>query len=57
LQISNKTIPASGRKQKDSDDYEYVRNGTANLFMLVEPLRGWRQVSATSRRSKLDFAQ
>jgi hypothetical protein len=37
-------------------DYEYVRNGTANLFMLVEPLRGWRQVSVTSRRTKIDFA-
>lgn len=37
-------------------DYEYVRNGTVNLFMLVEPLRGWRQVSVTSRRTKLDFA-
>jgi len=37
-------------------DYEYVRNGTANLFMLVEPLRGWRQVSVTARRTKLDFA-
>ena len=37
-------------------DYEYVRNGTANLFMLVEPLRGWRQVSVTTRRTKLDFA-
>jgi transposase len=37
-------------------DYEYVRNGTANLFMLVEPVRGWRQVSVTSRRTKLDFA-
>ncbi len=38
-------------------DYEYVRNGTANLFMLVEPLRGWRQVNVTRRRTKLDFAQ
>ena len=37
-------------------DYEYVRNGTANLFMLVEPLRGWRQVNVTTRRTKLDFA-
>ena len=37
-------------------DYEYVRNGTGNLFMMVEPLRGWRQVSVTSRRTKLDFA-
>jgi hypothetical protein len=38
-------------------DYEYVRNGTANLFMLVEPLRGWRQVNVTARRTKLDFAR
>lgn len=38
-------------------DYEYVRNGTANLFMMVEPLRGWRQVNVTTRRTKLDFAR
>lgn len=37
-------------------DYEYVRNGTANLFLLVEPLRGWRHVNVTSRRTKIDFA-
>jgi hypothetical protein len=38
-------------------DYEYIRNGTANLFMLVEPLRGWRHVDVTSRRTRLDFAR
>ncbi len=37
-------------------DYEYVRNGTANLFMMVEPLRGWRNVNVTTRRTKMDFA-
>ncbi len=37
-------------------DYEYVRNGTANLFMLCEPLRGWRQVIVTARRTKIDWA-
>lgn len=37
-------------------DYEYVRNGTANLFMFVEPLKGWRHVNVTARRTKLDFA-
>lgn len=37
-------------------DYEYVRNGTANLFMMVEPLGGWRQVNVTARRTKVDFA-
>lgn len=38
-------------------DYEYIRNGTANLFLFVEPLRGWRRVNVTARRTKLDFAQ
>jgi transposase len=38
-------------------DYEYVRNGTANLFMMVEPLGGWRQVNVTTRRTKMDFAR
>jgi len=37
-------------------DYEYRRKGTANLFIAVEPLAGWRQVTATERRTKLDFA-
>jgi hypothetical protein len=49
-------IPAApGRVE--CHDYEYVRNGTANLFMLVEPLAGQRHVTVTSRRTKLDFAQ
>lgn len=38
-------------------DYEYVRNGTANLFLMVEPLRGWRKVNVTTRRTKVDFAK
>jgi transposase len=51
-----KPIPASpGRTE--CHDYEYVRNGTANLFMMVEPLRGWRHVEVTTRRTKLDFAK
>ncbi len=37
-------------------DYEYVRGGTANLFLLCEPLRGWRQVTVTARRTKIDWA-
>jgi len=38
-------------------DYEYVRNGTANLFMVAEPLLGWRAVQATQRRTARDFAE
>jgi hypothetical protein len=48
-------IPAApGRVE--CHDYEYVRQGTANLFMLVEPLAGRRHVDVTSRRTKRDFA-
>jgi hypothetical protein len=36
-------------------DYEYVRNGTTNLFVAVEPKAGKRTVSVTERRSKADF--
>jgi len=38
-------------------DYEYERNGTANLFMRFEPLVGRRRVKVTERRTKIDFAQ
>jgi len=37
-------------------DYEYERNGTANLFMLFAPLEGWRHVKVTDRRTAVDFA-
>ena len=36
-------------------DYEYVRNGTTNLFVAVEPKAGQRIVSVTERRGKVDF--
>jgi hypothetical protein len=38
-------------------DYEYVRQGTANLFVMVEPLAGWRHVAVTEQRTKADFAE
>ncbi len=38
-------------------DYEYERKGTANIFMVMEPLAAWRQVTVTEQRTKLDFAQ
>ena len=31
-------------------DYEYERNGTANLFMMFAPLEGWRHVKSLPRR-------
>jgi transposase len=38
-------------------DYEYERKGTANLFLVTEPLRGWRHVEVTERRTKADWAR
>jgi hypothetical protein len=37
-------------------DYEYVRNGVANLFMMFEPLARRREVTVTERRTAQDFA-
>jgi hypothetical protein len=38
-------------------DYEYERNETATLFMLFEPLAGWRHVEVTARRTTCDYAR
>ena len=38
-------------------DYEYVRNGVANLFMIFEPLAGKRNVEVTDRRTRKDYAE
>ncbi|UTD27523.1 IS630 family transposase [Bradyrhizobium sp. WD16] len=37
-------------------DYEYKRNGTANLFMMFAPLEGWRHVKVTDRHTAVDYA-
>jgi hypothetical protein len=42
--------------QVERVDNEYERGGTANLFMLFEPLRGWRHVEVTERRRGVEFA-
>jgi hypothetical protein len=46
--------PAPGKPARI--DYEYERNGTCNLFMMCEPLRGWRHVRVTERRTRKDWA-
>ena len=43
--------------RRERYDYEYQRNGTRNLFMLCEPLAGWRHVAVTERRTMVDFAK
>ena len=37
-------------------DYEYKRNGTANIFMFTEPLAGWRKAVVTDQRTAVDWA-
>ena len=37
-------------------DYEYVRNGVANIFMISQPLAGHREVEVTDRRTRKDYA-
>lgn len=44
----------SGRPERV--DYEYERRGTANNFLFVEPLGGWRQVRVRERKTKRDWA-
>jgi hypothetical protein len=46
-----------GSRCHHSQDCEYEREGTCNLFVFLEPHVGWRHVEVTKRRTKQDFAQ
>lgn len=46
---------APGRVARE--DFEYVRNGTASIFLFTEPLGNWRKVDVRKRRTSLDWAQ
>jgi hypothetical protein len=58
LQLLGDTRPplpaAPGRGRRE--DYEYVRGGVGNVFLAVEPLRGWRTAAVTERRTRRDWA-
>ena len=43
--------------QSARHDYEYERNGVANIFMMFAPLEGWRRVKVTDRHAAADYAQ
>ena len=43
--------------QPERVDYEYERRGTRNLFVMVEPLAGWRHVEVTEQRTMQDYAK
>jgi hypothetical protein len=49
-------VPAApGQPQRE--DYEYERQGVANLFLFCEPLTGWRKVQVTERRTRTEGAE
>jgi hypothetical protein len=55
--VKETLIPiAAERGQPERFDYEYERNGTANLFMICEPMVGWRRVEVTQQRTAIDYA-
>ena len=56
LEDSRPSLPiAPGQPLRE--DYEYVRQGTCSFFMIFAPLRAWRHVEVTQRRTACDFAQ
>ena len=56
--ISETRVPIAAKPGRPArHDYEYERNGTANLFMLFAPLEGWRHVKVTDRHAAVDYAQ
>lgn len=55
--ISEKRLPLPDQPgQPERYDYEYKREGTCNLFVILQPLAGWRHVQVTEQRTKQDFA-
>lgn len=58
-QLVAETRPAQPMRagQPARHDYEYRRNGTANMFMVFAPLEGWRHVAVTERRTAVDYAK
>jgi len=56
--IGEERIPVPGKPGKVRRfDYEYCRNGTANLFVFVNAHQSWRHVKVTERRTAIDFAE
>jgi hypothetical protein len=56
--IAETRVPIAAKPGRPArHDYEYQRNGTANLFMMFAPLEGWRHVKVTQRHTAVDYAQ
>lgn len=56
--IGEARVPVMAKPGKRARyDYEYVRNGTANVFMTLDVQRPWRHAKVTERRTAMDFAE
>jgi transposase len=56
--IGEARVPVRAEPGKPArTDYEYVRNGTANVFMFVDVNRPWRRAKVTDQRTCVDFAE
>jgi hypothetical protein len=56
--IAETRVPITAKPGRPArHDYEYERNGTANLFMMFAPLEGTRHVKVTDRHAAVDYAQ
>ena len=55
-QLIKETRILCSPSQPEKLDYEYERNGVANVFMIFEPLAGKRETIVTERRTAIDFA-
>lgn len=56
--IGETRVPISSEPGKPRRvDYEYVRNGTANVFMFIDANRPWRHAKVTDQRTCIDFAE
>ena len=56
--IAETRVPIAAKPGRPArHDYEYQRNGTANLFMMFAALEGWRHVKVTDRHAAVDYAE
>ena len=56
--IGEARVPVAAKPgQPARVDYEYVRNGTANVFVFLDAHRPWRHAKVTDHRAARDFAE
>ena len=55
--IGGVAIPVPAAPGRAAASIMNTRKGTCNLFMMCEPLRGWRHVRVTERRTQRDWAE